>query len=345
MDNKQSLYGLTIFRFATAFYVFVFHCYLRHPIDVPHWIARVLNNGAIGMTFFFVLSGFVLAWSARNGIRHDYFKSRFFRIYPAYLFMGIISLPFLFDLASNKIVPALILFLSATQSWIPSSSTSWHFAGSWSVSTELFFYMTFPLLFPFIKKNPRAALVISYIITSLITPLAFIFGSEFDAGYFYVSPIHRLPEFVIGVSLGCMYSSGTRLNSKKKRIIIMLLALGVLMTVSAVGNVGFIKRNFATAPATAAIIYVLACSNIKYNIFTRPFIYLGEISYSFYLMQLPVLSFLVKNEYLFYGMDSIKIWLILGLATLLMSMVSYHLIEKRFSVKKPSNGRIISAPV
>ncbi|MGG2139961.1 acyltransferase family protein [Symbiopectobacterium sp. RP] len=345
MDNKQSLYGLTIFRFITAFYVFVFHCYLRHPIDVPHWIARVLNNGAIGMTFFFVLSGFVMAWSSRNGIRHDYFKARLLRIYPAYLFMGIISLPFLFYVASNKIIPTLILFLSATQSWIPSSSPVWHFAGSWSVSTEFFFYMTFPLLFPIIKNTPKTALITAFIITSSITPLAFVFGSEKDATYFYVSPIHRLPEFIIGVSLGCMYSSGTRLKKKKSKVIILLLALTVLITISAVGNPGFMKRNFATVPATAAIIYVLACSNIKYNFITRPFIYLGEITYSFYLMQLVVLSFLVKNEDLFYGMDSINIWLILGLATLLLSMISYHFIEKRFSVKKTSNSKVISTSV
>lgn len=331
--NNNQLHGLTIFRFIAAFYVFIFHCQIRYPLDVPHFITRIINNGAVGMSFFFVLSGFVMAWSARNGLRSDYIKARISRIYPAYIFMGIVSLPFLFDIESEKLIPSLVLYFTGMQSWIPDSFSSWHFGGSWSVSTELFFYMVFPLILPLVKNNPKLSLLIAYVTTSLIIPFVMVFSGSDNMPYFYISPIHRLPEFVIGMALGVMYINGFKLTLKKYKLLLVGFSLLILLFVSPVGNYGFMKRNFATVLATASLVFVFACSKIELSLFARPFVWLGKISYSFYLMQIPIILFFVKYPSVFLGLENYQVWMVVGVFNLMMATVSYYLVEEKFITK------------
>lgn len=64
------------------------------------------------MSFFFVLSGFVMAWASRNGIKENYYRSRIARIFPAYLVMGLITVPFLFEYNITQITTYVLLFLT-----------------------------------------------------------------------------------------------------------------------------------------------------------------------------------------------------------------------------------------
>ncbi|WP_435948146.1 acyltransferase family protein [Dryocola sp. BD586] len=331
MSQRNELYGLTIFRFIAAFYVFIFHCNLRYPADVSIWLAAIFKNGAIGMSFFFILSGFVMAWAYQDGIRENYLKSRIARIYPAYIAMGIISLPFIFSYDLAKITTYIFLYLTASQSWIPSSFSIWHFSGSWSVSTEMFFYITFPLLLPLIKRNPFLSIFIAYVATSLMVPLTMNIN---DRGWFpllYIGPMYRLPEFVIGVALGCIYSSGLRL--KKSLPILTPVAILVLLILSPVDNIGWVKNNFITVPATAVLIYCIACMDIANTRIAKPFIYLGKISYSFYLMQLPVMIYITNNHSILESMATWQAWLIIGIINILMASACYHIVENNVKVK------------
>lgn len=332
-SSKKQLHGLTIFRFIAALYVFIFHCQIRYPIEAPNFITRVINNGAIGMSFFFVLSGFVMAWSARNGIRRDYVKSRVSRIYPAYIFMGVISLPFLFDIDSGKLIPTLALYFSGMQSWIPQSFSTWHFIGSWSVSTELFFYMVFPLIFPLINKKPKSSLFMAYVITSLIIPFSIEFGGSSNMPYFYISPIHRLPEFIVGVGLGVIYTNGLRVTLAKHKFALIVISLLLLTFVSPISNDGYMNRNFSTVLAVSFLVFVLACSKIEINALTRPFIWLGKISYSFYLMQIPIILFILKYNHIFLEMKHYQIWIAIGTSNLILAIISYYFIEEKFIAK------------
>ncbi|MFU0866386.1 acyltransferase family protein [Kluyvera ascorbata] len=339
--KSKTLNGVTIFRFIAAFYVFIFHLNMRFHVDAPPWLLKVINNGAIGMTFFFVLSGFVMAWSSKNGIRNNYFKSRILRIYPAYFFMGIISLPILLDLNYQKITSALILFISGTQSLIPASFNIWNFSGSWSVSTEMFFYVTFPLLYPLIKKHPIHYLVVAYLISSFMIPIAYFIDGSPSFPYYYVSPLHRLPEFVVGVSVGVLFSEG-RINIKSTtaKAIISVASIMLLTLISTRHNIGYMNSNFSTVMATALLLVVMASLSIKNEGVYIPFIYLGKISYSFYLMQIPIFLYIDKYKYLFEGYNSLYMWILIGVVNLLISSFVYHFVEARFSMKNKESSVI-----
>lgn len=335
MNNNSSLHGLTIFRFVAAFYVFIFHCHLRFPFNGPVWLTDFIGNGAIGMTFFFVLSGFVMAWSSRSGIRKDYVKARVARIYPAYLFMGLITLPFIFQYDLKTISASLLLFFSSMQSWIPQSFSIWNFGGSWSVSTELFFYFSFPLLFPIILSRPLKLLLISILTSSLIIPTMLIFNEKNLFPSYYINPMYRLPEFISGASLGVLLTKGklTKFKFKKTLTLISILAL---ILISPKNNIAFIKNNIITLPATLCLIYVLAVSKTKMNILTRPIIYLGKTSYSFYLMQLPILMLMDKYHPYLSSYNKFYIFIFAVIINSILASISYHFVEEKFKVVRKS---------
>lgn len=331
MVKSQELYGLTIFRFVAAFYVFIFHCNIRYPLAAPQWIVSIIKNGAIGMTFFFVLSGFVLAWASRSGIREKYFSLRIARIYPAYIMMGIVSLPFLFEYDHKKIISYVFLYFTSTQSWFPSTFNAWHFGGSWSVSTEMFFYLTFPLLFPIIKRNPIFTLLISYIATSLIIPISLQISGSAEFPQYYISPIHRLPEFTIGVALGCLYSSGLRITKFKSTLLVASLL--ALFFISPEHNKGWMRNNYITVLSTGCIIYCLSCMKFNLNKLTIPFVYLGKISYSFYLMQLPIMIYITVHHDSLASLPHWQIWLLLGALNIIMAALCYHFVENNKKIR------------
>lgn len=96
--------SLTSFRFITALVVFLFHCRIHlnweTGIDI---FDRFINHGAVFMTGFFVLSGFIMAhvyaftdFTKISNIRSFYLK-RFAKIYPTYALTTIIYFAFFRD--------------------------------------------------------------------------------------------------------------------------------------------------------------------------------------------------------------------------------------------------------
>ena len=334
MNNNDKLHGLTIFRFVAAFYVFVFHCNIRFPVDAPKWIERFIQNGAIGMTFFFVLSGFVMAWSSRNGLRKDYLKARIARIYPAYLFMGVITLPFIFEMDIKGILTSIFLFLIGMQAWIPQSFQIWNFGGSWSVSVELFFYFIFPILFPIILIKPVRCLIISVFLSILIIPIAMTFSELNLFPSYYMIPIYRLPEFISGAALRTLLLKNKWLPSSRIKFILFTISIASLILLSAKNNYAYLRMNIITLPMTLVIIYLLSISYIVKNYLTSSLIYFGKISYSFYLMQLPIMMFFDRYRHLFIDYNPYVIWITTFIINFAISVVSYHFIEERFSLKR-----------
>ena len=92
----EEIRPLTGLRFLIAFWVFIFHIQIRWPIFDNFVLVEIANQGAIGMTFFFVLSGFILSYTNNTELEvSTYFRSRLARIYPIYILVAILTLPWL----------------------------------------------------------------------------------------------------------------------------------------------------------------------------------------------------------------------------------------------------------
>lgn len=145
---------VTSLRFLAASYVFLFHIQIRWPLaEQTSAFGRLLGNGAVGMTLFFVLSGFVLAYRFAGGpLDIDrYALGRLFRIYPVYLLAATSTIPWLISSIQNgssagtvgQYVFVVLSNVFLIQAWFPQLFAYWNDGASWSISTECFFIWYF----------------------------------------------------------------------------------------------------------------------------------------------------------------------------------------------------------
>ncbi len=153
-DRLPALTGLRAF--AAANIVF-FH------FSNPAWFgpfAPIVDNGYTSVSFFLLLSGFILAYNyggraaARELPLRRFWTARFSRLYPVYLFALLLSYRQLLDewpvRSHGQFWAGLVLVPLLLQGWSPTLSTFWN-TPAWTMSTEAFFYM----LFPFAGRIPR----------------------------------------------------------------------------------------------------------------------------------------------------------------------------------------------
>ena len=154
--------SLTGMRFAAALLVFGVHAYSFIPVAgladrVGH---RLLDPGDLGVSFFFVLSGFVLTWAVRGPggpPPRRFWTGRVLRIYPAYavaLALGVLGkwVGDLVDPAANRMNQvnghSVATSFLLVQAWYRDDVT---YLGinpvAWSLSCEMAFYAAFPLLY------------------------------------------------------------------------------------------------------------------------------------------------------------------------------------------------------
>src|SRR5512140_2565358 len=154
------LHALTGARFFAALHVVLFHFGAALFAGVPAWADRLRDSGYAAVSFFFVLSGFILAHqygpSAEAGSfdARRFWVNRFARIYPVYA-LGLAALvPLAWDAELGRAtfgdtsllakVVTLGAHLTMTQAWVPRLVASWNLPG-WSLCAEAVFYASFPL--------------------------------------------------------------------------------------------------------------------------------------------------------------------------------------------------------
>lgn len=164
LSRPARLDALTGLRFHSALLVLAFHLSLGRFFagDAPavEPLRFLLKNGGwFGVTFFFVLSGFVLTWSARAGDTPGRFIwRRIAKIAPNHVVTFVIALGIGGLGAATAGEAAANFFL--LHAWIPADTAFFSINHpSWSLSAELFFYLAFPFALPLVKRIPRRNLL------------------------------------------------------------------------------------------------------------------------------------------------------------------------------------------
>ncbi len=204
---------LTSFRFFFALAVLSHHTItnINRFVNLPGELSRILDEGFIGVGFFFILSGFVLCYSYENKIltktisKKDFYISRIARIYPMHLLtllIVIIKNYVIFSPESPFNIGSFFLNLFLLQSFVPIYDVYFSFNSvSWSLSDEMFFYCLFPLIIPLLAKLRYKLKTLSIIIMAGIVIIVNLVLHTPDEKFaiLYICPIFRIFDFILGI--------------------------------------------------------------------------------------------------------------------------------------------------
>jgi len=310
---RPRLPTLTSLRFFAASHVFCFHLLAFKIVTGRSVFAAVASIGYVGVSLFFVLSGFILVYTyaGRDVKAGEFWRARFARIYPAYVFSLLVTLPwFLYAVfhAHWQVVPwpvahlklAMLLQIALLHAWVPPAALVWN-AVSWSLSVEAFFYLLFPYLLKWFARVSCVCLIVLgvlfWVATLAITGaytilnpdgLSQINSDSYNAFWLSVvkfNPLVRLPEFLIGITCGFHFLRA-RANPKSALPLVCSGLLGFAVVIYFSDRVPYpMLHTSLLAPAFALIIYGLALQpTLPATLTLRPMVLLGDASYSFYLL-------------------------------------------------------------
>jgi peptidoglycan/LPS O-acetylase OafA/YrhL len=313
--------------------------------------ALLSSNGTAMVIIFYVLSGFIIAHSfSKNKWSYKQFIiNRSLRIYIPYIASALIA--GLLLVISYRL--AAVLFESPVKDYhqrvmIAYSSglnltnfikTFFFFKTErvnyfgfnyvyWSLLYEMIFYLVFPLLLKYLKYIFVATLVI-YPVHIFYQPLP-----EIDYWYLYLT--EYLFYFLSGIYLYRFVISG-KLDFYKgsvwlKKYVLLVLILLSFFSAELIGFSSYKSISFlaATVMSLSWMIYLLLYG-VKNGFFTRVFMFLGKISYSLYLIHVPLLLFFYSLVFYFFSIDSYSspwVYLFFALMTIPLAYVFYYLFEK-----------------
>ena len=281
LPRVESLTGL---RWFAAFGVFVHHFFAFAPIPRLDKIAPL---GVTGVSFFFVLSGFVLTWSFfdRDTAGRFYWR-RVARIYPLVVVTTLVALPVFYGptaFAKPWDLGAVTLSLVLLHGWF-SGIPQIFFAGnpaSWSLSCEAFFYALFPgFIRTFLRRSVPVLLGLAALFVVLkwamllwvrYEPPGHLLGTSIPLSSFLLgSPVGRVWEFLLGVAVGSAVRRGWRPPVGFWTAVGLLAAGLVLLVVWArepTWSTAFVKSTSAqdhvTAPLYALLIAAAATRDVE----------------------------------------------------------------------------------
>lgn len=374
-DSKDHFYRpeLDWVRFLAFFYVFVAHAFPREidavlAMGIPDPLATIvfqfIHTGVYGVDLFFALSAFLITElllrereiHGRVDIKFFYIR-RILRIWPLYFGFLFIVGPFDVFLWQTGSIYYYIAMLFFAGNWyhLFSLNTSTLAGPLWSISVEEQFYVTWPLLL----RAKTVARMTGIMVALLVVALAarFVVWSlepGIWTAYWY-NTFARLDPFACGGLLALAMHGRSLHLTTILRIAILLVAVALFTYIGSYGSLNFAGPvTFITYPlaAIASILCIFAFvagPTVKrpMPVYFRVWSYLGKISYGLYVFHQPalVISDLLENP----GFCAPEWWwvyqrVVAGTITLVLSMVSYAVLEKPFLKLKSRFAHIQSRP-
>ncbi|MEU8886870.1 acyltransferase [Streptomyces sp. NPDC048442] len=340
--------SLTSLRFFAAFAVFAHHFsghgkgtgYGTAPLIFPYSMI-----GGHGVTFFFVLSGFLLTWVFKPQ-EHPlaFYWRRIGRIWPASLVAAVLGV-YAYYIAAHHAIdwPSLISSLFLVQTWFPGVTPN--LPGNevtWTLSVELLFYALFPLA-------ARIAVRLRTRTLALLTGLGLVgmwavnwwaaatFSSPAE-GWIMRNPLIYLPQFLLGMTVALAVRRGWRLPM---RPIVPVLLLGLYvygyyqgrarLSDAVVGQLDYMVR---PTIALLSMLIIVAFVQREINghrgiLNNKALILLGAWSYGFYLLHHSV-SRLATYAWGRAGDDNSVLFDLLGVGLVVtaMSWALFHFVEE-----------------
>jgi peptidoglycan/LPS O-acetylase OafA/YrhL len=332
--STEPLYALTSMRFFGSLAVFFFHALevcLRNLETINFGSASAVSLFFVlsGFILVYIYSGKI----GSLGV-FGFWAKRFARLWPLHLACLILVLIFQYRAITHwsgllqmpDFISKLVLNAAMLQNWVPKHEWAFSFNGvSWFVATEFSFCLLFPFL---VRVGPRRFIWVW--LTVLLLHLAglwianryYLAQPELRENFFILiqcNPLFRLLEFTSGMGIGFIFTSGYRLPAGRfatvSHTLIEILVLSFFALSLHIAPLGkwlywlaygiewntmivWLAKGGSSLPASLLMIWVFASSKGLFGkLLSHPlFVYLGKISYSFYMIHYLVL-YLVRASY------------------------------------------------
>ncbi|HMD20525.1 MAG TPA: acyltransferase [Alloacidobacterium sp.] len=318
-EKKSLLPALSGLRAFAALNIVFYH------FSNPKWFgpfAPIVDNGYTSVSFFLLMSGFILAYNysdrAQSGqlnVRH-FWTARFSRLYPVYIFGLIVSLGMLMaewevrthgEFALGVVLTPLLL-----QGWSPKLATFWN-TPAWTMCTEGFFYVIFPVVVCW--KRPKhwrgligllallwiagMALPTLYTVLQPDGPHPGRYTESFWMRALKFSPPPHVPSFLFGIVLADVDARLVR--DSRWRLPLGILGVGAIYTVLYYGDhMPFaLMHDGLMMPLFGLAILGLAGHNLIARFFGFwPFVAVGQASYCLYILHFNLWDLIHKSHLL-----------------------------------------------
>lgn len=316
--NRPPLPALTGARFFAALAVFLFH----YSDGFSGALRAVIEYGYVGVSFFFVLSGFILAYNyaGKTVDLKKFWVARFARIYPVYILAIGLGLLMMWLAPQSAHAPRfsvpiwleVVLESSLLQAWTP-----WTYCGincsGWSLSAEAFFYLCFPFaiaaMVQWRDSKLTKAVLLFWLLAIALPVMAMVANPALrtlrsaDADpaldMLIYNPALNLPQFLLGACAGLLFLRRSNSVPYASYGSTLLTVTAIALTVFVMGLMVLLPRqipevmvrNGLFAPVFALLIYGIARDPqaIMARIMaSKPFVVLGEASYAVYILQVGV---------------------------------------------------------
>ncbi|WP_343552103.1 acyltransferase [Pantoea sp.] len=348
------LNALTSLRFFAAMGVFIhhFHFFEHTKSAFAQQVYKVFYEGFVGVTFFYILSGFIISYSYNQHKKAgkysipQFLRNRVARLYPTHLLTLAIAASVYLTKEAWAYVDMNTLYANIllAQSIFPSIPYFFGFNGvSWSVSTEMFFYLGFILLVTFNTKQLIGIWIA--LLAMIIWFLTFMSSSDVAYWALYINPVFRAVDFVTGMLLFRLYVSRDFAMTFKKATALEIVSLVALAGFAFVGmkHVNMLLRLdiYYIAPM-AAVVFIFAIGKgwVSKLLSNRYLVLLGEASFSLYMIHQILINYAVREYSSWVNIDSMKSVITFMVPVILIGVVFSVVMYKLF--EKPMNNLLRS---
>lgn len=359
MNKINTFQGLRVVAFLT---IFIWH--LNGYMGIS-----VVSFAEIAVTFFFMLSGFISRFTLDRHLKENdksnivkksfkYAKNKMSKIYLIYLISLIIYIPLsvknLIIEENIGILKYVLLFISNVfllQAWKVKYFNEISYAG-WYLSSLVFLYfVTISLAFIIkkINKNNKVLMNIILIVISFIGLFCYSRLVPSDTYYFYVFPVYRIFEYLIGMCIANIYLRTKNINIFNNKYIwtiveFLIVAGGIYLIKETIGYSRGFVLSFTNILLCGLFIFVFMYQKgyISKLLSLKPIVLLGDISGEMYIIHNVFTAYILgvatrilpHNTYLAIFVDTFVLVL-----TIIISYVVHY--KKYENIKKKLKTKLI----
>lgn len=316
----QRLPHLDGLRFIAAATVVLAHVEtVKKEAGLPFLQNRFLDNAAqLAVTFFFVLSGFLIFWRLQQQTQGDmsridlwgFYRKRIFRTFPLYYLVVFLSVVIgcldgsLFMGDAHRRLLLYVWLLPNTANVLYGASI--HLGPAWSLAVELCFYLLFPFLLYCTARLPAGRVLFWLLVASMAFSLLFYplltqtaaqpGGPEWlpVAGFYVLR--YRLYAFASGAMAAYLYNKIPLKGLGHTAYLFVRVAFPLAMAIAFLGGVTFssITQQLYSV-LFAVLIWVMVQPETKFDwLEHRWLVWGGRISYGIYLLHMLVVPAAVQ---------------------------------------------------